>query len=167
MTENERRCKTRCFAAPFCVEQTRTEETEKRMKLLVIDGQGGGIGSGLIEQLRQAELPGVELLAVGTNVMATSAMLRAGAQAGATGENAVIFNSARADLILGPIGIIMANSMMGEITPAMAAAVASSEAKKVLIPITKCARVVGVEPKPMQTYIAEAVAQAKLLASEK
>lgn len=136
------------------------------MRVLVIDGQGGGIGSGLMEQLRQAELPGVELLAVGTNVMATSAMLRAGAHAAATGENAVIFNSARADLILGPIGIVMANSMMGEITPAMAAAVASSEAKKLLIPITKCARVVGVEPKPMQAYISEAVAQVKSLAGE-
>ena len=139
----------------------------ERVKLLVIDGQGGGIGSGLVEQLWQAELPEVEILAVGANVMATSAMLRAGAHTGATGENAVIFNSARADLILGPIGIIMANAMMGEITPAMAAAVASSEAKKLLIPITKCARVVGVEPKPMQAYIAEAVAQAKLLAAEK
>ena len=92
-------------------------------------------------------------------------MLRAGADAGATGENPVIFNSRRADLILGPIGIIMANAMMGEITPAMAAAVAASDGKKLLIPIAKCARVVGVEPKPMQAYLAEAAEEVKKLAS--
>ena len=91
------------------------------MKILVIDGQGGGIGSGIIQELRRCGIENAEILAVGTNVMATSAMLRAGADAGATGENPVIFNSRRADLILGPIGIIMANAMMGEITPAMAA----------------------------------------------
>ena len=99
------------------------------MKILVIDGQGGGIGSGIIQELRRCGIENAEILAVGTNVMATSAMLRAGADAGATGENPVIFNSRRADLILGPIGIIMANAMMGEITPAMAAAVAASDGK--------------------------------------
>lgn len=133
------------------------------MRILVIDGQGGGIGSGLIEQMRQAGIEDAEILAVGTNVLATSAMLRAGADAGATGENPVVFNSARVDLIMGPIGIVMANAMMGEITPAMAAAVAASEAKKLLIPIAKCARVVGVEPKPMQSYLAEAVSEVKKL----
>lgn len=129
------------------------------MRILVIDGQGGGIGSGIIEQLRQAQFPSVEILAVGTNVMATSAMLRGGADAAATGENAVIYNSGRADIIVGPIGIIMANAMMGEISPAMAAAISGSEARKILIPIAKCVQVVGVEPKPMQAYIADAVAQ--------
>ena len=113
--------------------------------------------------MRQAGIEDAEILAVGTNVLATSAMLRAGADAGATGENPVVFNSARADLILGPIGIIMANAMMGEITPAMAAAVAGSKAGKLLIPIAKCARVVGVEPKPMQSYLAEAVSEVKKL----
>lgn len=104
------------------------------MKILVIDGQGGGIGSGIIQELRRCGIENAEILAVGTNVMATSAMLRAGADAGATGENPVIFNSRRADLILGPIGIIMANAMMGEITPAMAAAVAASDGKKTADP---------------------------------
>ena len=135
------------------------------MKILVIDGQGGGIGSGIIQELRRCGIENAEILAVGTNVMATSAMLRAGADAGATGENPVIFNSRRADLILGPIGIIMANAMMGEITPAMAATVAASDGKKLLIPIAKCARVVGVEPKPMQAYLAEAAEEVKKLAS--
>lgn len=135
------------------------------MKILVIDGQGGGIGSGIIQELRRCGIENAEILAVGTNVMATSAMLRAGADAGATGENPVIFNSRRADLILGPIGIIMANAMMGEITPAMAAAVAASDGKKLLIPIAKCARVVGVEPKPMQAYLSEAAEEVKKLAS--
>lgn len=135
------------------------------MKILVIDGQGGGIGSGIIQELRRCGIENAEILAVGTNVMATSAMLRAGADAGATGENPVIFNSRRADLILGPIGIIMANAMMGEITPAMAAAVAASDGKKLLILIAKCARVVGVEPKPMQAYLAEAAEEVKKLAS--
>ena len=135
------------------------------MKILVIDGQGGGIGSGIIQELRRCGIENAEILAVGTNVMATSAMLRAGADAGATGENPVIFNSRRADLILGPIGIIMANAMMGEITPAMAAAVAASDGKKLLIPIAKCARVVGEEPKPMQAYLAEAAEEVKKLAS--
>ena len=133
------------------------------MKILVIDGQGGGIGSGLIEELKKRKLPDTEILAVGTNVMATSAMLRAGADAGATGENAVIFNSGRADLILGPIGIMMANAMMGEITPAMAAAVSSSEGKKLLIPIARCARVIGVEPRSMQSYLEEAAREAEKL----
>ena len=133
------------------------------VKILVIDGQGGGIGSGLIEELKKRKLPDVEILAVGTNVMATSAMLRAGADAGATGENAVIFNSGRADLILGPIGIMMANAMMGEITPAMAAAISSSEGKKLLIPIARCARVIGVEPRPMQSYLEEAAREAEKL----
>lgn len=133
------------------------------MKILVIDGQGGGIGSGLIEELKKRKLPDTEILAVGTNVMATSAMLRAGADAGATGENAVIFNSGRADLILGPIGIMMANAMMGESTPAMAAAVSSSEGKKLLIPIARCARVIGVEPRSMQSYLEEAAREAEKL----
>lgn len=137
------------------------------MKILIIDGQGGGIGSGLITELKKRELPDAQILAVGTNVMATSAMLRAGADAGATGENAVVFNSARADLILGPIGIIMANAMMGEITPNMAAAVASSEGKKLLIPIARCARVIGVEVQPMQNYLEEAAREAEKLAKNK
>ena len=105
--------------------------------LLVIDGQGGGFGRALIERLRCEGLP-VRLHAVGTNSLATSAMLKAGADTGATGENAVLVGCRHADLIAGPIGIVMANSMMGEFSPAMAAAVAESAAARVLIPVSRC-----------------------------
>jgi len=130
------------------------------MKLLVIDGQGGGLGRSLIESLLQApELATAEIIAVGTNSIATSAMLKAGATAAATGENAIIYNSAYADIILGAIGIAFANSMHGEISPAMATAVSGSNALKVLIPIAKCnAQVAGLLDKPMATYISDAVA---------
>ncbi len=138
-------------------------ERGKTMKILIIDGQGGGIGSGLVEQLRGLQEKDLEIWAVGANVMATTAMLRAGADTGATGENAVLYNSSRADVILGPVGIVMANAMMGEISSAMAAAVSGSEARKILIPISKCVQVVGVEQKPMQAYLAEAAAEVKRL----
>ena len=94
------------------------------MRIIVIDGQGGGIGRSLTEKLR-AELPEAELVAVGTNSAATANMMRAGANVGATGENAVVFNCARTDVIVGPLGIILADAMLGEITPRMACAVAS------------------------------------------
>lgn len=91
------------------------------MKLVVIDGQGGGFGKAIIEALRAKGYAG-DILAVGTNALATSAMLKAGASAGATGENAAAVNAARADIVAGPLGLVMANSMLGECTPAMAAA---------------------------------------------
>ena len=99
------------------------------MKILVIDGQGGKMGAALTEQILKS-VPQAELVAVGTNSMATAAMLRAGATAAATGENPVVVNSAWADVIVGPIGIIAANALLGEITPKMAAAVSESSAKK-------------------------------------
>ena len=105
--------------------------------ILVIDGQGGGVGRALIGQLRE-KLPTAQIHAVGTNALATAAMLRAGASTGATGENAVIVACRRAKIIVGPLGIAIANSMMGEFTPAMAAAVAESEAERVLIPVNRC-----------------------------
>ena len=107
------------------------------MKIIVIDGQGGKMGKGVVEQLKKAH-PELELIAVGTNSIATSAMLKAGADAGATGENPVVVNSRDADIIIGPIGIVMANSLLGEITPAMAAAIASCKAYKILIPVNRC-----------------------------
>ena len=96
--------------------------------ILILDGQGGGVGSQLVKLLKPRLPEGCRLLCVGTNVMATSAMLKAGAPQGATGENAVICNAARADLILGPIGAILANGILGEVSPAMAAAVSGSGA---------------------------------------
>ena len=122
------------------------------MKILVIDGMGGGIGRAVIERL--SGLNGVNITAVGTNSMATSAMLKAGARIAATGENAVVVNAERADVIIGVVGIIAANAMHGEITPKMAEAVASACAHKILIPIDKCnITVAGTQPAPIQTYI--------------
>lgn len=107
------------------------------MKILVIDAQGGGIGKQLVQQIRE-KIPGADITAVGTNTTATAAMLKAGADTAATGENAVIVGARRADVIIGPIGIIIADAMAGEITPAMALAVAQSGARRILIPFNNC-----------------------------
>ena len=128
------------------------------MEILVIDGQGGGIGKALVEKLKSKIGTQHKVMAVGTNAMATSAMLKAGADNIATGENAVIFNSKRADIIVGSLGIISANSMFGELTPAMASAVSESEAVKVLIPLKRCGlNVVGVREDSLPVLIDEAV----------
>lgn len=107
------------------------------MKIIIIDGQGGRIGKTIVEKLKQA-LPNQELLAIGTNAMATLAMIKAGADKGATGENPVIVNSRDADIILGPLGILSADSLLGEITETIALAIGKSKANKVLIPVKKC-----------------------------
>ena len=126
------------------------------MRIVVIDGQGGGFGRALIEKLRAAGCR-QEIIAVGTNAMATSAMLKAGATAGATGENAVIVNAGQADVLAGPLGLVMANSLLGECSPAMALAVANSTAQKVLIPAGKCgAAIAGLPELPLADYIADA-----------
>ena len=111
------------------------------MKLVVIDGQSGRMGQLLIERIRAANLS-CELIAVGTNAIATANMLKAGADAGATGENAVLVACRTADIIAGPIGILAADALMGEITPAMAVAVGQSAAKKLLLPVNHCNNVV-------------------------
>jgi len=127
------------------------------MRIMIMDGQGGGVGKALVEKL-SAEFPQAELIAVGTNATATSNMMKGGTINGATGENAVIYNCSRVDVIAGPMGIVLANAMLGEITPRMAEAVASSEAKLFLVPMNKChATVVGVENKKLGEYIAEVV----------
>ena len=107
------------------------------MKILIIDGQGGRLGKLLIEKIK-SDKPSLELIAVGTNSIATSMMLKAGADMGATGENPVVVNAKNADVIIGPVGIIVANALMGEVTPKMAQAVGESEAFKLLIPVNKC-----------------------------
>ena len=127
------------------------------MHLIVIDGQGGGFGKALIAALRDAGVT-EEIIAVGTNCAATTAMLKAGATAGASGENAIVVNAQRADIIAGPMGLVMANSMLGECSPAMAAAIGQSSAKKVLIPAVKCgAMIAGLPEKSLSAYIADAV----------
>ena len=131
---------------------------ERQPNILIIDAQGGGIGRQLVSAIRQ-ELPGVPLTAVGGNSAATAAMLKAGADRGATGENAVVVACRRADVILGPIGIVIADAMLGEITPKMAAAVAQSGAKRILIPFNHCDNVVvGVHDSSMKVLVREAVA---------
>ena len=137
------------------------------MNILIIDGQGGRMGAALTEQIKKT-LPQAELVAVGTNSMATSAMLRAGAEAAATGENPVVVNSLWADVIVGPIGIITANALLGEITPKMAAAVSESHAKKILLPVSRCAvTVVGVQEKTLAEYVREAVSAITELAGSR
>lgn len=127
------------------------------MKLLVIDGQGGKMGKAIVEQLKTA-FPKQKIIAVGTNSIATSTMLKAGADMGATGENPVIYNSTKADIIIGPIGIIVANSLLGEVTPRMAEAVSSSQAVKILIPSSKCnSHVVSTQELTLTEYVGLAV----------
>ena len=122
-------------------------------KIVVIDGQGRRMGAALVSQLRGMELP-AQIIAVGANSAATAAMLKAGAHAGATGENPVAVCCAEADVILGPMGVITANALLGEITPKMAAAVSESPAQKVLIPVNRCSvTVVGVQELPLGDYV--------------
>ena len=126
------------------------------MKVLIIDGQGGGLGRQLVTAVKE-KLPETEVLAVGTNSMATGAMLRAGADQAATGENAVLVACRRADVIIGPIGIVIADSMLGEITPAMAAAVGQSPARRILLPVNQCDNlVVGAADLSMADKVREA-----------
>ena len=114
------------------------------MKITIIDGQGGKIGKTVIEQLKKSH-PEQEIYAIGTNSIATSAMLKAGADHGATGENAVLVACRKADVITGPVGIAIADSLWGEISPAMAAAVGQSDAVRILLPMNQCGnRIVGV-----------------------
>ena len=127
------------------------------MKVVVIDGQSGRMGQLLIERARAASLP-CEILAVGANSLATAAMLKAGASAGATGENPVLVACRTADVIAGPIGILSADSLMGEITPAMAVAVGQSAAKKLLLPVNQCSNiVVGTQSLTLSKLMEEAV----------
>ena len=129
------------------------------MKIIVIDGQGGKMGRTVIEQLKSA-YRGMELYAIGTNSIATSAMLKAGAEYGATGENPAIVNSRDADIIIGPIGIVIADSLMGEITPAMAAAIGASKAYKILIPVNRCNHlIVGCQNCSLSEYISMVCAE--------
>lgn len=127
------------------------------MKLVVVDGQSGRMGQLLIDRIRSANLP-CEILAIGTNALATAAMLKAGADAGATGENPLLVACRTAEIIAGPIGILSADSLLGEITPTMAVAIGQSPAKKLLLPVNQCNHiVVGTQPLPLSKLMDEAV----------
>ncbi len=127
------------------------------MKILIVDGQGGGVGRQLAAQIKET-FHDVPLMAVGTNTIATSAMLKGGADSAATGENAVLVAARKADVIVGPLGIVVADSLGGEISPAMANAVAQSDAKRILIPFKNCENViVGVSDYTLGHLIQQAV----------
>jgi len=124
------------------------------MDICVIDGQGGGIGSVIIKKLKEAFQESVQIIALGTNAIATAQMLKARANRGASGENAIVRTVGQADIIVGPVGIVLAHAMMGEVTPPMAEAVAASQARKFLIPISQeNVEIVGLTPTPLPPLI--------------
>ena len=129
------------------------------MNILVIDAQGGGIGKQVVAAIKQ-NMPEMEITAVGTNSAATTAMLKAGADHAATGENAVIVGCRRADVIVGPVGIVIADSLYGEITPVMALAVGQSNARRLLIPVNHCDNfIVGVSDLALGKLIAGVISE--------
>lgn len=133
------------------------------MKVVVIDGQGGRMGRLVIERLRAEQLP-CEVVAVGTNAIATSEMVKAGAARGATGENAALVACRTADVIIGPVGILAADALLGEITPNMARAVGQSAATKLLLPVNHCQNiVVGVKDLSLSKLVAEAVERLRVM----
>ena len=129
------------------------------MNVLVIDGQGGALGAQLVKEITE-RFAGVTLTAVGTNATATAAMLKAGAKNAATGENPVLVAARRADVIIGPIGIVIADALLGEVTPKMALAVGQAAAKRILIPMNKCDNLVaGITQTSTAALIADAMAK--------
>lgn len=135
------------------------------MKIMVIDGQGGRMGKSIVEQVKK-EFPQDEILAIGTNSIATAAMLKAGADSGATGENPAVVGSKTADVIVGPMGIVIADSLLGEITPVMAVAIGKSRAKKVLIPVNRCQHfVVGCRELSLGEYVKLALEEIRMIRS--
>lgn len=137
------------------------------MRVAVLDGMGGGLGAQIVARVRPLAGEAHEVIALGTNAIATAAMMKAGAHIGATGENAIVVNVARVDVVLGPVGAAIPHSLMGEITPAMAAAVALSPARKVFVPTTQTQghfELVGVESRPLAASLDELAARvARLL----
>ena len=136
------------------------------MNILIIDAQGGGLGRQLVAAVKRA-LPEHTVTAVGTNSAATANMLKGGADQAATGENAVVVCSRRADVIAGPMGIVIADSMLGEITAEMALAVGRSPAVRVLLPVNRCATLIaGSDGAPTSLLLEDAVAKIRALAED-
>ncbi len=138
------------------------------MKIAVIDGKGGGVGRQIVERLKSLKSDDLEIIVLGTNSQATTNMLKAGADDGATGENAIVWMSNKVDIIIGPIAIITANAMMGEVSTKIAEAVASSNALKLLLPINKCnINIIGVENKKFNLLFDEISDKLKKILNEK
>jgi len=130
------------------------------MIIAVIDGQGGGIGAHIVEKLRKSLPEEIEIIALGTNAVATQAMMKAGANRGASGENAILYNLAKVDLIVGTIGIIMPNSMMGELTPKIAETISTSSVTKILLPLEiSRVEIAGIGKEPLPHLIDKLVAK--------
>lgn len=129
---------------------------EREIVVAVVDGLGGGIGKSLVEKLKK-RCPGVRVRALGTNSEATGRMLKAGADDGATGENAIVVNAGKAQIIVGVLTILSSGGLLGEITPAMARAVGESGAVKILIPMDRCGIRLPVDPAPVTAYVDRAV----------
>ena len=133
-----------------------------RKRICIIDGQGGGIGATFVKYLKEAFGETVELIALGTNGIATARMLKAGANKGASGESAVCYTAPRADLIVGPISVTWANAMLGEVTPKMAEAIMSSPARKILLPLSQeMVEIVGTSEEPLPHLVQQAVERIK------
>ncbi|MDH4232735.1 MAG: DUF3842 family protein [Nitrospirota bacterium] len=131
-------------------------------KIAVIDGQGGGIGSLIVKRLKEEFKDKFEIIALGTNAAATSAMMKSRANKGATGENAIVFNSGRVDMIIGPLSIVLPNAMLGEVTAKMAAEIVSSQAKKFLLPLNQEGiDITGVTREPLPHLIERVLSQIK------
>lgn len=133
------------------------------MRVAVIDGQGGGMGRVIIERLKKEFHETIEILALGTNALATAAMLKAGANEGATGENAIVYNMNEVDVVVGSLSIIVANSMLGELTPKMAEAISTSKARKILIPVYRGNMdIIGVQNQPLPHFVDLLISQIKI-----
>jgi hypothetical protein len=145
-----------------CIDTLKPRKRKSILRICVIDGQGGGIGSAIIKRLKEEFEETVEIIALGTNAVATAQMMKARANRGATGENAIVRTVAQADVILGPIGIVLAHSMMGEVTPKIAEAVAGSGAWKLLLPLTQeKVVIVGLTSEPLP-HLVETVVSRKI-----
>jgi len=137
-----------------------------KKRILIMDGQGGQLGSQLVREVRKLDLE-VDITAVGTNAAAAAAMLKAGANQAAAGENPVIVACRRVDVILGPIGIVIADSMWGEVTPAMACAVGQADAARILIPLNRCENIIaGVPDLSLNTIIEDAMNKLRTILRE-
>jgi NAD(P)-dependent dehydrogenase (short-subunit alcohol dehydrogenase family) len=132
--------------------------TRFAVRICVIDGQGGGIGAAVIKRLKEVYQEEHEIIALGTNAIATAQMLKARANRGATGENAIVQTVQTADIIIGPIAIILPNAMMGELTTRMAEAIAAAKALKLLLPLTQeRIDIIGLKPEPLPHLVEQIV----------